>query len=247
MMADCALVFYEAQVLILHLQKVHDLSFVDYQLQFKLLETKVEWFTCPAPDCGAKIKHQKSSLTKHAFTAHELELEAFESKFISSGDASDSGNEQGSRKREKVDVTNFVNWSKGRCLFVCSVCLKETRESAEFWQHAAVDHNFEPDEYRSQFGDPCVEPDTTECKICSKKLRHDITDIDTHTTKVHQLSVKSYFEKYVQPKNKGLGKIRPGPKSKTQKNGKLSEIRKALKSRLPTTSNGPKADNQFIQ
>ena len=243
LIVDCGLVFFEANVLILHLQKSHSLSFVDYQIHFKNFETKVEWFTCPAPECGAKIKHVRSTLENHALSTHDLNLDEFESKFISIKEASNFG--------EGKDEGTFTTWSKGRCLFVCSVCLNETRESTEFWRHSSSEHDLEEEDYKSKFGDPCVESVKTQCKICGNSLLHDLPFIELHTSEVHKLSAKAYFDDYIKPKNKKdkLKTVRPGPKSKVQKKkGKLSKIRKALEGCLPSkTNSGQKTNIQFTR
>jgi hypothetical protein len=131
--AECKLTFFEPQVLICHIGKTHSMSLVEYQGHFRELETKVSWFACPAPDCLAKLKHQKSTLSKHAYDIHGLELDEFESKFILLSSSADSANGQRDQAKDLVDETNFENWSRGRCLYVCSICLTETRDSSEFW------------------------------------------------------------------------------------------------------------------
>ena len=237
-MANCGLVFFEPQVLIHHVEKIHSLSLSEYHTTFGRVASQLVWFICPVPDCGAQLVHQKATLARHVSSVHNLDLDTFKSRFIQIQNT--PGNENVlDRNKDDSDETTFENWSRGRCLFVCSVCLFEVRDSAAFWSHALTEHNKDPSAYKAEFDDPCVEKIKHECKMCSKVLRHDPVSVSKHTTKAHGLSIEKYFDKFVQPKVISTmfspTKKQPGPKSKTQpKSGKLEKIRKALQGRYLT-------------
>ena len=237
MVADCGLVFFEPHVLIQHVEKVHGLSLTDYHSTFGRFVSELSWFVCPVPDCGTKVLHQKVTLARHITSVHNLDLDTFKSRYIQNENQPANNGNVLSRGKDDIDETDFDNWSRGRCLFVCSVCLFEVRDSSTFWSHALVEHSKEPDEYKDEFDDPCVEPVNHDCKVCSKVVRHDPSSISKHTTKAHDISIEKYFEKYIRPKvikTKFSPTKKMGPKSKTQaKPGKLEEIRKALQGRYP--------------
>lgn len=242
---DCNRVFFEAQVLIAHIKKQHGTSPTEYQEQFNQLETKVEWYSCLA--CSAKIKHQKSTIKKHVDSEHNMTIEKYSSLFLSSnvGKVLDLDNPDPSGDNTSDEDSNsadFDVWASGKCRFVCTVCLFESRRSDEFWKHVSESHKLGVSEYKAEHGDPCVERSKFECKICYKILRYDPCSIESHIKRAHDLNLQEYFDKFVKEKKRGKlrgpksaqNKHRPGPKSKTKMKpkGKLAQIRKLMDDRM---------------
>jgi hypothetical protein len=128
-----------------------------------------------------------------------MTLTQYASLFFSGDNSTpDSANPHGS----ETSVEDFETWSSGKCLFICSVCLFESRNSSEFWRHASSEHNLGMSEYKDQFSDPCVERVKLECKICFKILRHDPANLGVHFSSIHGLEVKDYYEQHVRVKKK---------------------------------------------
>jgi hypothetical protein len=96
----------------------------------------------------------------------------------------------------------FDTWSRGKCLYVCSVCLWESRNVNQFWKHSMGSHQLSIADYKSQHGDPCIEKTTTECKSCFKILRHDPGSLENHVSKLHQLTLREYFDSFIAVKKK---------------------------------------------
>jgi hypothetical protein len=148
---------------------------------------------------------------------------------------------------------DFVLWASGKCRFVCTVCLFESRRSDEFWKHVSDSHELGIAEYKNQHGDPCVERNKFECQVCYKILRYDPCSIESHIKRAHDLNLKEYFDKFVKEKKQGKlrgpksaqNKNRPGPKSKTKMKpkGKLAEIRKMMDNRMSSLRAPQKKNN----
>ena len=98
--------------------------------------------------------------------------------------------------------SDFEAWSRGKCLYVCSICLWETRNCNEFWKHSLGSHQLSIADYKSHHGDPCIERNTTECKSCFKILRHDPGSLENHVAKMHEMTLKEYFDSFVAVKKK---------------------------------------------
>ena len=250
--------FFEAQVLIAHVTKQHGVSLTEYQEQFNQLETKLEWYSCLA--CSAQIKHQKSTITKHVDSEHNMTIEKYSSLFCSptSGEVLNldktNPNEEVASD-EDSNSADFDVWASGKCRFVCTVCLFESRRSDEFWNHASESHELGIAEYKAEHGDPCIERSKFECQICYKILRYDPCSIESHIKRTHELNLKEYFDKFVKEKKRGKpkgpksaqNKNRPGPKSKKQMKpkGKLAEIRKMMDDRM-SSLRVPKKKNDDV-
>ena len=90
----------------------------------------------------------------------------------------------------------FKSWSRGKCLYQCSVCEIFIHDSGHFVKHISSAHKMSKKMYLSSFSDPCTFEVKMTCKICDQLLRHDRRTMRKHMDEIHRLELEEYFKRF---------------------------------------------------
>ena len=187
---ECEKMFYDVTKLLFHIKAKHGLTSKPYVKKFGKLSTKMKCYICNI--CQTKVKHQKSSISKHLAKSHNLELEAYATVFHPDP-GSVPANPDKLMSKANEPMSEFVSWSKGSCEYLCKICNETFEVSAEIWNHVSAIHRKSVSEYKSIHGHPGIKIKEVFCKGCSANIDHDTTELMKHAKNTHGLTLRQLY------------------------------------------------------
>lgn len=169
----CQSVRFSADQLAAHAKSKHRISRKDYENKYGDLKTKSAIFKCKI--CSAEIQHNIKSIIFHLRQRHQMSNADYMKKF----------NLKSYKKRI----------STRECLNASSKASKPAKPLPG--RSIKPKHQRSQKDYETNFRLFKNKSSTFECKICNKKMRHNIESIASHLQKRHQMSNDTYLKKFV--------------------------------------------------
>ncbi len=106
------------------------------------------------------------------------------------------------------DDPGYTAWESGTCTYSCNMCAIEFPDSGAHWAHVKDYHRMPVASYRIVNPEPCVNRETFDCALCvGRTVEHDRFKMEVHFHKKHpNVTMRTYYEKYVKEKKRGDGK-----------------------------------------
>ena len=82
-------------------------------------------------------------------------------------------------------------------MHTCQKCSQSFKELASFITHIKSEHNLNLVKYRKKYRSTILEKKYHQCKICDKSLAHMDLSLREHFKKIHNLSVREYFDLHI--------------------------------------------------
>lgn len=208
--------------LVLHIQRVHTLTALEYFRAHKDSLQTDKQHTCQL--CCAKILWDSYYLREHLRIKHKMKMVTYKNKFIAGyndditvdearnkrkklpgkvakkkvveEDEEDEEEEEEPRKKEPVQSDAEI-WATG-CLFSCQMCNPASPITGrdEFTSHLQKTHETPFYKYAKQFQDYKLVSGFHSCKICQKNVKWDLDPLTEHFEDIHKLSLEEYYEEH---------------------------------------------------
>jgi len=208
--------------LVLHIQKVHTLTALEYFREHKDSLTTDKYHKCQL--CCAKILWDSYYLRDHLRVKHKMKLITYKNKFISSYNDNITaeeakaiakkkvGGEKPKKKKKKEERSDEITedeaevWATAS-LFCCQLCDPPLamQGKEKFSRHLVEEHETPYRQYAKQCQDYKLVSSCHTCKICQTNVKWDIGPLTLHFEDVHKMPLKDYYNKH-KPKMPKLSK-----------------------------------------
>eukprot|EP00090_Calanus_glacialis_P045694 TRINITY_DN8651_c0_g1_i1.p1 TRINITY_DN8651_c0_g1~~TRINITY_DN8651_c0_g1_i1.p1 ORF type:complete len:1419 (-),score=222.67 TRINITY_DN8651_c0_g1_i1:288-4544(-) len=198
--------------LVLHIQRVHTLTALEYFRAHKDSLQTDKQHTCQL--CCANILWDSYYLREHLRIKHKMKMVTYKNRFIANYNADITADEARTKRKKfpgkiakkKIEhkptkkifsQSDAEIWATG-CLFSCQMCNPATPIAGhdEFTSHLIKTHNTPFYKYAKQFQDYKLVSGFHFCKICQKNVKWDIDPLTKHFEDIHKLSLEEYYEEH---------------------------------------------------
>ncbi len=206
-----------------HIHHTHGIAIQDYKrLNYPDIEVETNWFQCRL--CPTRTKFVKDCVAPHLKMSHNLEVEAYEKKYMQPEDwpatasgadlnyaaagsdydaAEATGGQVLSSRELAVRAVKEDKWNK--CKFQCSICEWVSVDSRQMRAHIAAQHSLAYDKYVQQYGSAEVVTKKFRCELCSSEFKHCRQNIYAHMKDVHKISLQEYEDRVGMQEDGGSG------------------------------------------
>ena len=166
-----------------HLLEKHQITEAEYSLQHSSESAQHQCHLC-----SENVKLQADIIKNHMIESHNITLEHYYHKFISSTNkdatnadiitAASKTNNSNTEPRPQIQITSIStisssdsirvrknHWANG-CVYQCVLCKgQKYPEEFMFKKHILTAHNMPAEEYQNNFGDPAIVKQLHICKV----------------------------------------------------------------------------------
>jgi len=198
--------------LVLHIQRVHTLTALEYFRAHKDSLQTDKQHKCQL--CCSEILWDSYYLREHLRIKHKMKMVTYKNRFIAAYNPDITADEARNKRKKfpgkiakkKIEhkptkkiiaQTDAEIWATG-CLFSCQMCVPATPIAGqdEFTSHLIKTHDTPFYKYAKQFQDYKLVSGFHFCKICQKNVKWDIDPLTKHFEDIHKLSLEEYYEEH---------------------------------------------------
>ena len=178
-----------------HISFDHKMTLNSYTKEFGSLYKVKKIHICQIKSCGKKFYWETLALKAHIEKRHEMQVDEYFERFMSSYEDLKSSSVENDRKGSLVSepVDSRIN----QCQYLCYLCNEVFELDRYFAEHLKNTHNISKHDYKASFGSSLSKKVLQNCQLCKCNPKEFLVDqayLGVHIRTTHKESINTYLQ-----------------------------------------------------